>query len=87
MAALPELALRGERGVGMGRHLRGEGGLVGRTNQPDPSGTGARPMAPGLDALAPPAANRGWIDPVQLGDITHSMTGIHCGQGSFTDVV
>jgi hypothetical protein len=79
--------MRGERGVWMGRDLRGEDGLVGRPNQPDPSGTWARPMASGVGSLATPAANRGWIDPVQIGDINHSMTVIHCGQGSFTDVV
>lgn len=79
--------MRGQRGVGMGRDLRGEGGLVGRTNQPDPSRTRTCPMAPGLSSLAPPTANRGWIDPVQLGNVNHSMTVIHRGQGSFTDVV
>lgn len=79
--------MRGERGVGMSGDLRGEGGLVGGTDQPDPSGTPACPIAPGLGALAAPATKRGWIDPVQLGNVNHSMTGIHRGQGSFTDVV
>lgn len=67
--------------------LRDQSGLVGRTDQTRPSGPGPGTMAPALEPQAAPAANRGWIDPVQLGNVNHSMAGIHRGQGSLTDVV
>lgn len=77
----------GERGIRMGRDLDLESRFVGGTDQASTSGAGTGPMAPGVGTLAPPAANRGWIDPEVFGDINHSMTVIHRGQGSFTDVV
>lgn len=87
MRDLPELAMPGERSIRMRNDLGLQGWFVGGTYQPGPSGTRASAMASGHGALAPPAAKRGWMDPVQLADITHSMTVIHRGQGSFTDVV
>lgn len=76
-----------ERGIRMGRHLGEQGRFVGGTNQAGASWAWARPVRPGGGALAAPAANRGGIDPEHGGNVTHAMTGIHRGQGSFTDVV
>lgn len=83
----PKRAMLGERGIRMRGHLDAQRCLVGRTNASGPAGTGASPMRPALGALASPAPDRGWIDPEHGGDVNHSMAGIHCGQGSFTDVV
>lgn len=67
--------------------LSAQGRFVGGPDQPGPARTRAGTMAPGFGALAAPTANRGWIDLEVLGNVTHSMAGIHRGQGSFTDVV
>lgn len=87
MARLPQRTLLGQRGIGMSAHLRLELRLLGRSDAPGPPR--ARPNTPtaGQVALAPPTANRGWIDPIHGGDVSHAMTGIHRGQGSLTDVV
>jgi len=37
--------------------------------------------------LAFPAANGGRVELEQASNVSHRMTGIHRGQGSFTDVV
>ena len=79
--------MRGERRIWMGRYLLAQSGRVRGPNQPGPSGTRSGPMRAPLKPLAPPTSNRGWIDPEHGGDVTHAMTGIHRGQGSFTDVV
>ena len=87
MCALPQLAVRGERGIRMRGDLRLQGRLVGGTDQPGPPRTPASAVASGQEALAAPALNRGWIDQEHGGDVTHAMPTIHGGQGSFTDVV
>lgn len=87
MARLPPRTVLGQGRVRMRGDLRGERWLLGKTNAPASAGARTGPMAPGFGALAAPAPNRGWIDPEERGDINHAMTGIHRGQGSFTDVV
>lgn len=71
----------------MGAHLRREGGFLGRADAPGAPGARLGTVRPGLLALATPAAKRGWIDPVHRRDVSHSMAGIHRGQGSLTDVI
>ena len=85
--ACQSCTVRSQRRVRMRRHLGMQGGFVGGTNQAGPPGTWPGPMRAGHGALAAPAAKRGWIDPEELGNVTHAMTVIHRGQGSFTDVV
>lgn len=84
---LPVHTVFGQGGVRMCGELRTEGRFIGGTNQAGPPWTVARSMGPGPGALATPAADCGWIDPEHDGDVSHTVSVVYGGQGSFTDVV
>lgn len=77
----------GQGRIGLGGDLGAEPVLGVGSDQPFSPRPAPRQSRAGAGALAQPAPNRGWIIPKERGDVSHTMAGIHGGQGSFTDVV
>lgn len=71
----------------MGDELRGQLLTLRGAEQRRTARAGTGQARPGAGALAHPAVNGGGIVLKECGDVSHAATGIHGGQGSFTDIV
>ena len=87
MGGLPLPTVLGQRGIGMGVHLGMQHRPVGGAEQGRPARAGPGQAGAGAAPVAPPAVDRGGIVPEERGDVSHTVTAIHCGQGSFSDIV
>lgn len=77
----------GEGRVGMGGDLRVQLRPLSWRQQAGAAGPGTGQPRPRAGALAQPAIDRGRIVLKERGDVSHTTAAIHCGQGSFTDIV
>ena len=83
----PPATVLGQGGIGGGGELHPQRRLLISANQPGAAGAGLGQARASAGTLPQPPANRGGIVLEERGDVSHTMTAIHCGQGSFTDVI